>query len=182
MDCWGRPASSLLRCPGKTQKHRGIGRRGLRGGSRSGRRWETEQKGKLRSERTLLGFAPLEQVPGTSAAHLPQHLGGSVDKTAWEGCRCLWQGGEEFPGETEAALQGEALWGEVQRGGTLWMQEALSLGARGPSPGGEYGTGPLLTVVPSCVFAQHLTQRVPRGEKLNLTCSFGYSYLPIHCL
>ena len=94
----------------------------------------------------------------------------------------LWQGGEEFPGETEAALQGEALWGEVQRGGTLWMQEALSLGARGPSPGGEYGTGPLLTVVPSCVFAQHLTQRVPRGKKLNLTCSFGYSYLLIHCL
>lgn len=68
-----------------------------------------ERKGKLSPEHTLLGFAPLAQVPGSLAAHLPQRLGGRVNKNAWEGCQRLWQGGEEFPGETEAALQGEAL-------------------------------------------------------------------------
>lgn len=65
-----------------------------------------ERKGKLSLEHTLLGFTPLAQVPGTLAAHLPQRLGGRVNKNAWEGCRRLWQGGEEFPGETEAATPG----------------------------------------------------------------------------
>lgn len=62
------------------------------------------------------------------------------------------------------------------------MQEALSLGGPWPLACGGIRHRALAHSGALLVFAQHLTQRAPCGEKLNLPCNFGYSYLLIHCL
>ena len=108
-----------------------------------------------------------------------------MDKNAWEGCRWLWQGergGEEFPGETEPHSTGRPCGAGSRREARCGCRRYFPWGARGPLPGGGIRHRALAHSDALLMFAQHLTQRAPCGEKLNLPCNFGYSHLLIHCL